>query len=127
MAVDSIIAKPTNNVRVMVAEASGCCASEVSAVATARPSPSAGPMQPKPVVRPAVTIEATAMRVMLSIMCVLLFLIFVSSFGRWSRLGLASARGGRDVNRCQDGKDVGLNHAGQQTQCGHDNRKEERR
>ena len=28
MAVDSIIARPTNKVRVMVAEASGCCASE---------------------------------------------------------------------------------------------------
>ena len=42
MASDSIIARPTNNVRVMVAEASGCCAREVRAVATARPSPSAG-------------------------------------------------------------------------------------
>ena len=38
MANDSIIARPTNNVRVIVAEASGCCASEVRAVATARPS-----------------------------------------------------------------------------------------
>ena len=36
MAVDSIIARPTNSVRVMVAEASGCWASEVSATATAR-------------------------------------------------------------------------------------------
>src|ERR1700691_1376908 len=69
MAVDSIMARPTNRVRVMVAEASGCCASAVSAVATERPSPNAGPMQPKPVVRPAVTIEAIAMRVMLSIEC----------------------------------------------------------
>ncbi len=50
----------------MVAEASGCCASEVSAVATARPSPSAGAMVPKAVVMPAVTIEATAIRVKLS-------------------------------------------------------------
>jgi hypothetical protein len=32
-------------VRVMVAEASGCCASELSAVATARPSPSEGPIR----------------------------------------------------------------------------------
>ena len=69
MAVDSIIARPTNRVRVIVAEASGCCASAVSAVATERPSPSAGAMQPMPVVRPAVTIEATAMRVMLSMVC----------------------------------------------------------
>src|ERR1039458_8399846 len=66
MAVDSIMARPTNKVRVMVAEASGCWASAVSAVATERPSPSAGHMQPMPVVRPAVTIDATAMTVMLS-------------------------------------------------------------
>ena len=38
MAVDSIIARPTNRVRVIVAEASGCCASELSAVATAFPA-----------------------------------------------------------------------------------------
>ena len=42
---DSIIARPTNKVRVMVADASGCCASELSAVATALPSASAGPMR----------------------------------------------------------------------------------
>src|SRR5476651_444931 len=66
MAVDSIIARPTNRVRVIVAEASGCCAREVRAVATARPSPSAGHMQPMLVVRPAVAIEATAMKVLLS-------------------------------------------------------------
>src|ERR1035437_7287421 len=66
MAVDSIIARPTNTVRVMVAEASGCWASDVSAVATALPSARAGPMQPKPVVIPAMTIDATAIIVMLS-------------------------------------------------------------
>ena len=44
---DSIIARPTNKVRVMVVAASGCCASELNAVATARPSPSAGPMLPR--------------------------------------------------------------------------------
>ena len=43
---DSIIARPTNKVRVMVPEASGCCASALNAVATARPSLSAGPMPP---------------------------------------------------------------------------------
>ena len=53
----------------MVAEASGCCASALSAVATDRPSPSAGAMHPRPIVRPAVTIEAMATRVMLSIVC----------------------------------------------------------
>src|ERR1035438_7438849 len=63
---DSIIARPTNNVRVMVADASGCWASEVSAVATALPSARAGPMVPKPVVMPAMTIDATAIIVMLS-------------------------------------------------------------
>src|ERR1019366_9902656 len=69
MAMDSIMARPTNRVRVIVAEASGCCASELSAVATDRPSLSAGATQPTPIVRPAVTIEARAMRVMLSIVC----------------------------------------------------------
>ena len=39
MAIDSIIARPTNKVRVMVVAASGCCASELKAVETARPSP----------------------------------------------------------------------------------------
>src|ERR1700691_4416846 len=66
MAVDSIIARPTNSVRVMVAEASGCCASDASADATDRPSLRAGAMHPTPVVRPAVTMEATAMMVMVS-------------------------------------------------------------
>ena len=63
MAVDSIIARPTNSVRVMVADASGCWASDVSATATALPSASAGPIVPKPVVRPAMTMDATAMKV----------------------------------------------------------------
>src|ERR1700685_2847339 len=119
MAVDSIIARPTKRVRVMVAEASGCCASEVKAVATARPSPSAGPMQPKPVVRPAVAIEATAMRVMLSISVRFRRLVVSPSrrraglgsgfAGPWS--GLASSDGGRDIDRGQDGEDISLHHA----------------
>src|ERR1035438_2886994 len=67
MAVDSIIARPTNSVRVMVGAASGCCAREVMAEATERPSPSAGPMQPKLVVMPAVAIDTTATMVALSI------------------------------------------------------------
>src|SRR3989339_999216 len=80
MAVDSIIARPTNRVRVMVAEASGCWASEFSAVATARPSPSAGAMVPKPVVMPAMTMDATAMMVMLSIIVAPLVVIVAVSW-----------------------------------------------
>src|SRR5580700_10790801 len=105
MAVDSIIARPTNRVRVMVDEASGCCARDVSAVATARPSLSAGPMHPNPVVTPAVTIEATAITVMLS-MGFPLIVSLVSGCG--SRLGLARAGGGRYVNPGQDAEDIGL-------------------
>src|ERR1700691_3288367 len=99
MAVDSIIARPTNSVRVIVAEASGCCASAVSAVATDRPSLSAGPIQPKLVLRPAVTMEAIAIRVVLSIR---------GSFR------FAGARGGGDVDRGQNAEDVGLHHAREQ-------------
>jgi NADH:ubiquinone oxidoreductase subunit B-like Fe-S oxidoreductase len=68
IAVDSIIAKPTNNVLVIVGAASGCCAIELKAVATAFPSLSAGNIQPIPVVSPAVTIDATAMIDIVSIL-----------------------------------------------------------
>src|ERR1035437_3647113 len=125
MAVDSIIARPTNKVRVMVAEASGCCASEVSAVATARPSPSAGHMQPMPVVSPAVAIEATATRVILSMVYPLLWVSL--SCGRWCRLGLLCPRRRRDINRSQNAKDIGLHHAGEQTEQGHHERENVRR
>ena len=50
------MASPTNRVRVIVVAASGCCARELSAVATARPSPSAGPILPRAIVRPAVVV-----------------------------------------------------------------------
>src|ERR1022692_4123700 len=107
MANDSIIARPTNNVRVIVAEASGCCASEVSAVATARPSPRAGHMQPMPVVRPAVAIDATAMRVLLSMGSPFVAEVAISMAGRGLGLGIrlqfTDTRGGRDVNRGQNG------------------------
>src|ERR1700691_3837918 len=112
MANDSIIARPTNTVRVMVAEASGCCASEVSAVATARPSPSAGHMQPTPIVRPAVAIETIATSVLLSIGSPL-----------HGRVRFACQGGGRDVNPGQNTKDVCLHHAGKQAQHSHDDRK----
>ena len=65
---DSIIAKPTKSVRVMVADASGCWANELNADATDLPSPSAGAIQPMLVVIPAVTIDATEMIVILSIL-----------------------------------------------------------
>jgi hypothetical protein len=57
------MARPTNKVLVMVADASGCWARAVRAVATDLPSLSAGPMHPKLVVMPAVTIEAIATEV----------------------------------------------------------------
>src|SRR5450432_3662290 len=91
MAVDSIIARPTNKVLVMVAEASGCWAREVSAVATALPSASAGPIVPKPVVIPATTIDATAMIVLWSM---------VSPFG-WCVCSLQATAAG-------SGADLGL-------------------
>src|ERR1035438_9349152 len=111
MAVDSIMAKPTNKVRVMVAEASGCWANEVSAVATALPSARAGPMQPKPVVMPAMTIDATAIIVMLS--TVFSFSCRSSCWNGFQgrSFGLTDPRGGRDVNRCQDAENVGLHQA----------------
>src|SRR4030042_2571544 len=112
MAVDSIIARPTNSVRVMVAEPSGCGASDLSAVATAFPSPSAGAMVPNAVVMPAVTMDATAIIVMLSIDSPFVVVVHASMFCIGFRPGLADARGGRDVKRGQDKADVGLPHAG---------------
>ena len=67
MAIDSIIAKPTNKVRVIVDAASGCCANALKAFEIARPSPSAGAMLPMEIVTPAVMIETIAIRVILSI------------------------------------------------------------
>jgi hypothetical protein len=67
MAVDSIIARPTNKVLVIVGAASGCCAIDVKAVDTALPSPKAGNIHPMLVENPAVTIDATAINDTLSI------------------------------------------------------------
>src|ERR1700722_15339792 len=119
---DSIIARPTNKVRVMVAEASGCWANEVSAVATALPSASAGPMAPKLIVMPAMTIDATAIIVRLSTVspCVV-----CNSCLNGYRLGLTASRCRRDIHRCQDAEDVGLHHAGEQTEHRHDDREDE--
>src|ERR1039458_5868130 len=85
---DSIIARPTNKVRVMVAEASGCWASEVSAVATALPSASAGPMEPKLMVMPAMTIDATAIIVMLSTVSPFVVVVHAGTVCMGSGLGL---------------------------------------
>jgi hypothetical protein len=43
------------------------------------------------------------------------------------RLWLARARGGRDIHRGQDAEDVGLHHAGEQSERRHDDRKDEGR
>jgi len=67
MAVDSIIARPTNKVLVMVGPASGCCAIELKACDTALPSPRAGNIHPMLVENPAVIIDATAITDLLSI------------------------------------------------------------
>ena len=86
MASDSIMAKPTNRVRVIVVEASGCWAREVRAEATARPSPNAGPTQPTAVVSPEIAIDITATRVTLSIY------LFFGFQGDWfSRVWVAAA------------------------------------
>ena len=114
MAMDSIIARPTNKVRVMVLEASGCCASELKAVETARPSPSAGAMLPSAIVTPAVMIETIAIRVMLSIGVLSLL------DGRGSCF--AGSRGGRDVNGGEDAENVSLHHAGEQAEQVHEDR-----
>jgi hypothetical protein len=68
MAVDSIMARPTNKVLVIVGAASGCCAIELKAVATDLPSLNAGNIQPIPVVSPAVIIDAIAIADTLSIL-----------------------------------------------------------
>ena len=96
---DSIIAKPTNKVRVIVAAASGCCANELNAVATARPSPSAGPILPSAIVNPAVTIEAIAMSVILSMVHPFVVGVVVSVLGLWLWIRRAGMRSSRDVNR----------------------------
>src|SRR3990172_9018812 len=114
MAVDSIIARPTNRVRVMVAEASGCWASDVRAVATALPSPSAGAIVPKPVVMPAVAIDATAMIVMLSMVPALVVGLLASVAGLGFGVTPGDSRRGRDVDRGEDEEDVGLHHPGEQ-------------
>jgi hypothetical protein len=67
MANDSIMANPTNKVRVMVEAASGCWAMELNADEIDLPCPKAGIVTPMLVVIPAVTIDTTATNAELSI------------------------------------------------------------
>jgi hypothetical protein len=57
----------------MVGAASGCWAIELNADATDLPSLAAGNIHPKPVVSPAVMIDAIAISVVLSILKILFF------------------------------------------------------
>ena len=82
---------------------------------------------PKPVVMPAITIDATAMIVMLSIVSPFVVVVHASLFFIGFRPGLTDSRGGRYVNGCQDAEDVGLHHAGEQTERRHDDREDEGR
>src|SRR5579864_7109637 len=118
------MAKPTNKVRVIVVAASGCCASELNAVATARPSPSAGPMLPRAIVRPAVTIEAIAMSVVLSMVSPVAPNHGSMICGGFN-LRLAGACGRCDVNCSQNAEDIGLHHSGEQTERAHCDWKDE--
>ena len=119
---DSIIAKPTNSVRVMVDDASGCCAIELNAEATDFPSPKAGIMQPTPVVRPAVIIDATAIIVVLSMLY-----LFFNDFIFKDFLSLTVTGSRSYVNRSKNGENIRLYHSRQHPENAHDNRKEKRR
>ncbi len=68
IAVDSIMAKPTNKVLVIVGAASGCCAIDVKAEDTDLPSPIAGNIHPMLVEKPAVIIDTAAIIDILSIL-----------------------------------------------------------
>eukprot|EP01022_Parablepharisma_sp_SALTPOND_P019798 TRINITY_DN3430_c0_g1_i1.p1 TRINITY_DN3430_c0_g1~~TRINITY_DN3430_c0_g1_i1.p1 ORF type:complete len:395 (+),score=103.28 TRINITY_DN3430_c0_g1_i1:183-1367(+) len=88
--------------------------------ATARPSPRAGPMAPRPMVMPAVATEIMPMRPKLSI---------VVSFRQGPLMGLLFAlvldAGGRGyIDHGQHRENVRLDHAGKQAQSLHDHREE---
>ena len=115
MAMDSIIARPTNKVRVIVAEASGCWASEVRAVATALPFRQRRPHAPE-TGGDAGDDNGCHRDNSQAIHGSPLWLQFMIQCWHWFGLGFAESRGGRDVNRGQDAEDVGLHHAGEQTE-----------
>jgi hypothetical protein len=77
-----------------------------------RTNASAGPIVPKPVVTTAMTIDATAIVVMLAIGSPLVAGTNVPMDYLGFSFRLADPRGGHDVNRSQDAEDVGLHHAG---------------
>src|SRR5205823_13625826 len=119
MAIDSIMARPTNRVRVMAPASSGCWAIAVRACITARPSERAGPMVPIAVVRPAVMIETRPMIVTVSIALFLLLgncLVWRLPRGRPRTLPPFLVHGGgrSNIDRGQYRKDVGLDHADQE-------------
>ena len=97
IASDSSIANPTNNVRVIIWPASGCCAIELKAEEIDLPWPKAGIIQPIPVVIPAIIMETIAIKVELSI-------LIIFSFGFLS----CSC----NIYRCQNGENIGLNETG---------------
>jgi len=81
---DSNIASPTNNVLVMVPPESGCWAIELNADEIERPCPNAGIITPMPVVKPAVTIDTTAIKAELSIRYLLLiFILYFPPLKAW--------------------------------------------
>ena len=116
MAMDSIIAWPTNKVRVMVLEASGCCASEVKADETARPSPSRGRDTPQADCDSGGNDRNDRDNRRAVHRCPSV------ADGRDS-CG-AGPRGGRDVNGGEDAENVRLHHAGEQTEQVHEDREE---
>src|SRR5208282_4020564 len=113
MAMDSIIASPINRVRLMVPASSGCWAMELSACTMAFASPRAGAIDPMAMHRAAATID---------VMPIIVTLFMFRSSQVELRLD-----GGGDINRRQDGKEVGLNQARQQAERLHDERESQRR
>src|SRR5579864_3377463 len=129
MAIDSIIAKPMNSVRLMVPASSGCWAMEPSACATALASPMAGPIEPMAMHSAAAAIETTATTLTLSIESP-----YVRRKKRKEKTGTKSLhsflpalhRGGY-VNHGQNGKNIGLDQPHQQSQKLHEHGDKQRR
>src|SRR6056297_1000385 len=129
MAVDSIMARPTKRVRLIVFDSSGCWAMAWSAWATARPSPRAGPTEPMAIARAALAIEMNAVRLVGSTLVLLRVVHGVTVPGRSCGLLLLPIGGGgrRDVDHGEHGEDVGLDQAREEAESAHDDGKDERR
>jgi hypothetical protein len=108
---------------VIVGAASGCCAIELRAVATALPSLSAGNIQPMPVVKPAVIIDAIAIAstAELSIFSSFILLLRFYSFNSFCMF----LYGCCNINSCQNAKYVSLYHTCKQAEQLHYNRDEQ--